>query len=40
MSDLGNHSFEFLEWDPAHPLFTLADPAVENREEVGSFCLF
>jgi hypothetical protein len=40
MSDLGNHTLELLEWNPSHICFTQADPSVEDREEVGSFCLF
>jgi hypothetical protein len=40
MSDLGNHTLELLEWNPSHARFSRADPSVEDREEVGSFCLF
>jgi hypothetical protein len=29
-----------LEWNPSHAYFTQADSSVEDREEVGLFCLF
>ncbi len=40
MSNLGHHSLEFLAWDTTPTCSTRVDPAVENREEVGLFCLF
>ena len=39
-SDLGNHILKLLEWNPTHSRFTGADPSMEDREEVGLFCLF
>ncbi len=40
MSDRGDHTLKLLEWNPSHAHFTQVDPSVEDREEVGSFCLF
>ena len=40
MSDLYNHSLEFLKWDAGYPRFTRANPSIEDCEEVGSLCLF
>jgi hypothetical protein len=40
MSDLGDHTLKLLEWNPSHAHFTRVDPSVEDREEVGLFCLF